>query len=503
MQFRPVQRVLIVGGGTAGLMTASTLARIFPRERLQIVLVESDEIGIVGVGEATVPLLQQFHGLLGIDECEFLKATYGTYKLGIEFRDWARVGGVFFHGFGDYGADIQGIPAHHYWLKLRQLGDNRPLDDYSLPYAIARRGHFAIAPKGEDNPASFFKHAFHFDAGLYGRFLRGYAENLGVTRIEGKVVDVALSPENGFVDRVTLADGRELSADLFIDCSGFRGLLIEEALQTGYEDWRRWLPCDSALVVASEVTSAPTPFTRSTARKAGWQWRIPLQHRSGNGLVYSSGFMGDDEARDVLLSNLDGAPLAEPRQLRFTAGRRKKAWHKNCVAIGLAAGFIEPLESTSIQLIQTAAARLVQYFPDQSFDPVMIDEYNRLTAGEHERIRDFLILHYCLTQRRDSEFWRYCAEMELPDTLAHTIELFGSCGKVPRHTEDSYAEPSWVAILVGNGFLPRRYEALVENIPTEQLRQIFARRRAELAGIADSMPTHETFIRRFCMAEAA
>jgi tryptophan 7-halogenase len=499
----PVRSVLIVGGGTAGWMTASTLSRFFPSERLSITVVESEEIGIVGVGEATVPLLLQLHGLLGIDEREFLKATNGTYKLGIEFRDWGRIGGVFFHGFGDYGADIQGVQPHHHWVKLHQLGDPTSLDDYSLPYAIGRRGRFAIPPPGTDSPASFFRYAFHFDASLYGRFLRSYAEANGVTRVEGKIVDVALRGDDGFIEGVTLADGRQHSADLYVDCSGFRGLLIEQALQTGYEDWRRCLPCDSALAVPSEVVAAPTPFTRSTAQKAGWQWRIPLQHRIGNGHVYSSAFISDDEARDILLANLDGKALAEPRQLRFVAGRRKQAWNRNCVAIGLAAGFMEPLESTSIQLIQTAAVRLVEYFPDLRFDPAMIAEYNRVTANESERIRDFLVLHYCLTQRTDSDFWRHCAEMELPDSLKHTIEVFGASGKLPSHTEESYQDPSWVAIFVGNGFLPKRYDALVDNIPVDQLRQLFAQRRAELARIAESMPTHEAFIARFAQAQAA
>jgi tryptophan halogenase len=495
--------VLIVGGGTAGWMTAAVLSRFFKSERLSITVVESEEIGIVGVGEATVPLLLQLHGLLGIDEREFLKATNGTYKLGIEFRDWGRIGDTFFHGFGDYGADIQGVQPHHYWLKLRELGELTPLDDYSLPYAIGRRGRFAIPPRGGENPVSFFRYAFHFDASLYGRFLRSYAEANGVTRVEGKIVDVALRGADGFIESATLADGRQLSADLYADCSGFRGLLIEQALETGYDDWRDCLPCDSALAVPSEVVAAPHPFTRSTAQKSGWQWRIPLQHRIGNGHVYSSAFISDDEARDVLLENLDGRPLAEPRQLRFITGRRKQAWNRNCVAIGLAAGFVEPLESTSIQLIQTAAVRLVEYFPDMSFDPVKSAEYNRITANEFERIRDFLVLHYCLTQRTDSDFWRHCADIALPDNLGHTIEVFGACGKLPAHTEESYQDPSWVSIFVGNGFLPKSYDALVENVPVEQLKQLFVQRRAELARIAESMPTHEAFIQRFARAEAA
>ena len=436
MTQEPIRSVLIVGGGTAGWMTASILSRFFAADRLAITVVESEEIGIVGVGEATVPLMQIFNRLLGIDERDFLKATNGTYKLGIEFRDWAEIGDSFFHGFGDYGSDIRKVPPHHYWLKLRQLGDPTPIDEYSMPCAIARRGRFAIAPTDPSNPASHFKHAFHFDAGLYGRFLRGNAEGRGVTRVEGKIVHVAVRGEDGFIDHLTLADGRELGADLFIDCSGFRGLLIEQALATGYDDWTRWLPCDSAVAVPSENVGAPKPCTVSTARTAGWQWRIPLQHRTGNGHVYSSAFMSDDDARDILLANLEGRPLAEPRQLRFTAGRRKRAWNRNCVAIGLAAGFMEPLESTSIQLIQTGAVRLVDFMADRSFDPAVAAEYNRLTANEYERIRDFLILHYCLTRRTDSEFWKHCSAMELPDTLNHKIETFAATGKVPLYSDE-------------------------------------------------------------------
>jgi tryptophan halogenase len=497
-----IRSVLIVGGGTAGWMTASALARAFPHQSPRITLVESEEIGIVGVGEATVPILQQLNRFLALDEREFLKATNGTYKLGIEFRDWGQRGDVFFHGFGDYGPQIQGVQPHHHWLKLRELGDSSPIDDYSMPDAMARRGRFALPPPISQNPAIAFNYAFHFDAALYGRFLRSCGENLGVERVEGRIVDVSLHPETGFIDHVTLADGRELSADLFVDCSGFRGLLIEQALETGYEDWRHWLPCDSAIAVASEVTSAPTPFTRSTAQTAGWQWRIPLQHRVGNGHVYSTAFVSDDEARDTLLENLDSKPIAEPRLLRFTAGRRKKMWNKNCVAIGLAAGFMEPLESTSIQLIQSAAVRLLDYFPQRGFDPVAVDEYNRVTINEHERIRDFLIAHYCLTRRTD-DFWKECAAITVPDTLKHKIELFAATGKVPLYSEESYQEPSWVAILLGNGVLPKSYHPFVDYIPPDELRRMLRGRRSEIARVAESMPTHEAFIERFCLAEAA
>lgn len=498
-----IRDVLIVGGGTAGWMTAAALARAFPNGRARIRLIESEEIGIVGVGEATVPVLQQLNRFLGIDEREFLKAANGTYKLGIEFRDWANIGDVFFHGFGDYGAPIQGIQPHHHWLKLRELGDHTPIDDYSLPYAIARRGRFAIPRQGAQGPEGAFNYAFHFDAALYGRFLRSRAEAMAVERVEGTIVDVSLDGESGFVDHVSLADGREFTADLFVDCSGFRGLLIEQALRTGYEEWTRWLPCDRAVAVPSDIVSPPTPFTRSTAQKAGWQWRIPLQHRIGNGHVYSSTFTSDDDARATLLNNLDGKPLAEPRLLRFTAGRRKKAWNGNCVAIGLAAGFMEPLESTSIQLIQSATIRLIDFFPERGFDPTAVEEYNRLTINEQERIRDFLIAHYCLTKRTDSEFWRHCSSMELPETLNRKIELFGATGKVALYSEESYLEPSWVAILLGNGLVPRSYHPFVDYPPADELRRMMHQRRDEIARIAETMPTHKAFIERFCLARAA
>ena len=498
-----VRDILIVGGGTAGWMTASVLARAFPQGRMRITLVESEEIGIVGVGEATVPVLQQLNRFLGVDERDFLKASNGTYKVGIEFRDWANLGDVFFHGFGDFGAPIQGISPHHHWLKLRKLGDLTPIDDFSMPYAMARRDRFAIPQTGVQGPEAAFNYAFHFDARLYGRFLRSRAEELGVERVEGKVVDVSLNAQTGFIDHIRLADGRDIAADLFVDCSGFRGLLIEQALETRYEDWSRWLPCDRAIAVPSEVVSPPSPFTRSTAQKAGWQWRIPLQHRVGNGYVYSRAFTSDEEALDALLANLDGKPLTEPRLLRFTAGRREKMWNRNCVAIGLAAGFMEPLESTSIQLIQSAAVRLIDFFPVRGFDPVAIDEYNRTTINEQERIRDFLIAHYCLTKRTDSEFWRHCAAMDLPDTLKLKIELFKATSKVALYSEESYLEASWVAILLGNGIVPNSYHPFVDSIPEDDLRRLIHQRRDELARVAGSMPSHQAFIERFCLAKAA
>jgi tryptophan halogenase len=497
-----IRKVLIVGGGTAGWMTAAVLARVFPSERLSITLVESAEIGIVGVGEATVPILQQLNRFLGISERDFLKATGGTYKLGIEFRGWGSVGNTFFHGFGDYGPPIFGVPPHHHWRKLRELGQAPALDDFSMPYAMARRGRFTVHPSSNENPALSYSYAFHFDSALYGQFLREVAEKSGVTRVEGKIVDVSRDAETGFISSVSLEGERTLDADLFVDCSGFRGLLIEQALETGYEDWRKWLPCDSAVAVGTEVTSAPTPFTRSTAHPTGWQWRIPLQHRVGNGHVYATEFASDDEAHETLLANLDAKAIGDPRLLRFAAGRRKKAWNGNVVAIGLSAGFMEPLESTSIQLIQTGAIRLIEHFPTHGFDPAAIEEYNRVTANEHERIRDFLIAHYCLTKRTDGELWRHCAEMELPDTLKHKLDSFAATGKVPLYSEESYQEPSWVSILVGNGLIPRSYQPLVDMLPEQEVSRIMAGRREELARIAETMPPHQAFIDRFCRAPA-
>ena len=537
---------MIVGGGTAGWMAAALLARFLrPPLATRIVLVESEEIGIIGVGEATVPVIQGFNSVLGIDEREFLRATHGTFKLGIEFRDWARIGNVHGHFFGDFGRPIEGVSPHHHWLKLRQIGDETPLAEYSLPNTAAKLGRFAPPSPDLKSEASAYKYAYHFDAMLYARFLRSHAERRGVQRREGKVVDVRLNAESGFIESVRLASGESIEADLFIDASGFRGLLIEQALHTGYEDWSRWLPCDRAVAVpsaqagrakangnahvnrhagagigigTSDASSTGTgtgaspglgehpapaareinPFTTSTALAAGWRWRIPLQHRIGNGYVYCSRLISDDEATTALLSSLEGPPLAEPRLLRFTTGRRLLFWNKNCVAIGLAAGFMEPLESTSILLIQTALARLIDMFPDKSFDPTLIDEYNRVTRNEFERIRDFLILHYHATERDDSELWNHCRTMSVPDTLQHKIDVFKSSGRVALYSEESFLEPSWVAIFLGQLAYPRRYDPIIDNIELEKLRRGLQQRRMTVRKIAESMPAHRQFLEQHC-----
>jgi tryptophan 7-halogenase len=493
-----IRKIAIVGGGTAGWMAAAVLARFLKPADISIQLIESDEIGIVGVGEATVPVIQVLNGLLGLDETDFIRKTRGTFKLGIEFRDWSRLGTTHFHFFGDFGAPIEGIAPHHHWLKLRQLGEAPALGEHSFPYVAGKLGRFAPPATDPRSEASSYKYAYHFDAGLYAHYLRANAEARGVLRKEGKVVDVKLRGEDGFIQTLTLESGERIDADFFIDASGFRGLLIEQALQTGYVDWSHWLPCDRAVAVPCESAGELTPYTVSTARPAGWQWRIPLQHRTGNGYVYCSRFISDDEATGTLLGQLDGRPLAEPRLLRFMTGHRKQFWNRNCLAIGLAGGFMEPLESTSIQLIQTALARLIEMFPDRNFDPVVSAEYNRVAVNEFERIRDFLILHYCATERDDSPLWHHCRSMSLPGSLKYKMDVFSSCGRVPLYSDESYQEPSWVSLFLGQHIYPKRYDPLVDNISTDHLQRGLLQRRRAIRRLAEGLPTHSEYIARRC-----
>jgi tryptophan halogenase len=498
-----IRKIVIVGGGTAGWIAAAVIARFLKPPATTIELIESEEIGIVGVGEATVPVIQALNGLLGIDEADFLRHTYGTFKLGIEFRDWARLGNTHCHFFGDFGPLIEGVPPHHHWLKMRELGERTAIGDYSFPYVAGKLSRFAPPSTDPRSPAASYKYAYHFDAGLYARYLRTHAEKRGVRRLEGKVVDVQLRGEDGFIQAIKLASGERIEADFFIDASGFRGLLIEQALGTGYEDWSHWLPCDRAVALPCELQGDLTPYTVSTARAAGWQWRIPLQHRIGNGYVYCSRFIGDEEAARTLLDHLDGRPLSEPRFLRFTAGHRRKFWNRNCLAVGLAAGFMEPLESTSIQLIQTAVARLIEMFPDKGFDPTLIEEYNRVSRNEFERIRDFLILHYCATQRDDSPLWSYCRTMSIPESLRYKMDVFSSCGRVPLYSEESYQEPSWVSIFLGQHVYPKRYDPIIDNIEMERLHSGMLQRRSTIRALAERLPTHRDFIARYCAAASA
>jgi len=495
-----IKDIVIVGGGTAGWMAAAALSKVLS-PAWNIVLVESEEIGIVGVGEATIPLINIYNSALEIDEAEFMRETKATFKLGIEFVNWGQLGDSYIHGFGPLGPDIGITKFHQYWLKLRQSGEAAALENYSINILAARANKFMRARKDMGNsPLAEIAHAFHFDASLYAAYLRRYSEARGVRRIEGKIAGATTRPDDGHVDAVVMESGQRITGDLFIDCSGFRGLLIEQTLKTGYEDWSHWLPCDRALAVPCESVEPLTPYTRSTARDAGWQWRIPLQHRIGNGHVYASGFTTDQVAADQLLTNLDGKPLADPRLLRFTTGKRKKFWNKNVVAVGLASGFMEPLESTSIHLIQSTISRLATFFPDQSFNQADIDEFNRQADFEFERIRDFLILHYKATRRDDSAFWNYCRNMPIPDTLQAKIELFESNGRVFREANEMFSEISWVEVFLGQHIVPRSYHPLVDATEKSKIIDFMRNVETTMRRCVEVMPSHAEFVQQYCRA---
>jgi tryptophan halogenase len=498
----PIKKVLIVGGGTAGWMCAAFVGQSVGKD-IEVRVVESDEIGIVGVGEATIPPIMNFNRALAIDENEFVKATQATFKLGIEFRNWGALGDRYIHGFGTMGHNTGVVDFHQYWLKAWLAGKVKRVEDYSINLLACEKNKFMRARTDIPNsPLADIGHAFHFDAGLYARFLRGLAEKQGVKRTEGKITSVQQHPDTGFVTSVTLENGEVLDADLFVDCSGFRGLLIEQTLHAGYQDWSHWLPCDRAMAVPCESVSPLTPYTRSTAHKAGWQWRIPLQHRIGNGHVYCSQYISDDEAAHVLLGNLDGRKLADPRPLRFTAGRRNKFWDKNVVAIGLASGFMEPLESTSIHLIQKGISRLVSFFPNQGFDQADIDEFNRQSILEYEQIRDFIVLHYKATTRDDSPLWDYCRNMSVPETLQRRMDLFRSNGRIYREGTELFAEVSWFQVMFGQHVRPKGYHGLADSRSDELVEKMLADVYRVMHGVVEQMPTHEQFIERNCKAPA-
>jgi len=493
----PIRRLVIVGGGTAGWMAAAAISRIMGGTGLRIELVESEEIGTVGVGEATIPQINLFNAMLGINEADFVRATNGTYKLGIEFRDWTHIGHRYVHPFGFYGINMMGVEFHHHWLKGRGLGDTTPLDDYSLSIVAALKGRFEHPrPDQPNSPLSQIAYAFQFDAGLYARFLRHMAEANGVVRTEGKIVEVLQNGETGHVEAVRLESGVRVEGDFFIDCSGFRGLLIEQTLNAGFEDWGEWLPCDRAIAVPCELGGDRNPLTRSTARPAGWQWRIPLQHRIGNGHVYSSAHMSDDEAAAILLADLDGPALAEPRQLRFQAGHRRKVWDKNVVALGLASGFLEPLESTSIHLVQTGIARLMTLFPTRDIKAVEIDRYNAQTAREYVDIRDFLVLHYKATRRDDSAFWDYCRTLPPPPGLAAKLDMFRANGRIFREHEELFTETSWLSVMVGQGIEAGAYHPAADLLPDAETLTRLTHIREVIDATADALPTQGAFLAR-------
>ncbi len=492
---KTVNSILIVGGGTAGWMAAAAISHRYRDDNVRIQLVESEEICGVGVGEATVPGIRQLHYQLGISEREFICATKATFKLGIEFRDWLRKDHKFFHPFAAYGLPIAEQDFYQCWLKLYHEGHRFNLEEFSLAIGMARAGRFAQPDENADTLLAWYNYAYHFDASLYAAFLRRYAEERGVVRIEGKIVAANRSIEDGGVANVQLENGQLLEADLYVDCSGFRALLIEQCLETGFEDWSYWLPCDSAIAVQTESGDDPLPYTTSTALEEGWQWRIPLQHRKGNGYVYCSKYIDPEAAQQKLLANLDGEPLTEPRLIRFNTGIRKDFWNGNCVALGLASGFIEPLESTSISLIQTGIYKLLQYMPDLKLDPKNIAEANLMNRLEYERIRDFIVLHYKSSTRTDSGFWRQIQDMEMPESLAEKIALFAEDGTVLLHERETFDTPSWLAMYNGFQLVPKQCKSEVRGLDSGQLETVFGKIRGAISKGVEHAPRHADFLK--------
>lgn len=482
---------MIAGGGTAGWMAAAAFAKLIGKN-LEVVLVESDDIPTVGVGEATIPTLHIFHQLLGINEQEFMAATNATFKLGISFENWRDVNQDYIHSFGFLGQGCWAAGFQHFWLKGRERGIASDLGDYVPEHLGAREGKFAVLA-GQD-----LNHAYHLDAGLYAMFLRNIAAKNGVKRIEGKIAKVNLDEGSGYIDSLTLASGEVVDGDLFIDCTGFRGMLIEEALHTGYDDWSHLLPCDSAIAVQTKTVGKPVPYTRAIARDAGWQWRIPLQNRTGNGFVFCSKYMSDDEATKILLKNIEGERLNEPRVIKFKTGQRRKYWNKNCIAMGLSSGFIEPLESTGIHLFQRAIVRLLLMFPSNGIKQADIEEYNIQTKEEAEHIKDFIILHYHLTARRDTPFWRYCSNMDIPDTLKHRMTLFKESAQVFKKADELFAETSWIQVMMGQGLMPEQYHPIVDMMSDDELRSFLEQIESEVRRKVKNWPDSNDFINHYC-----
>lgn len=499
MQNQNIKEIAIVGGGTAGWMAAAAFSILLRDPTVRIRLIESDEIGTVGVGEATIPHIRYFNKLVGLEENEYLRRTNATFKLGIEFVNWGQKGDRYFHPFSPYGVIMDGIHFHHFWLRHIQNAGAAPVDDYNLQVLAHKQNLFSHPqPNVRNSPLATLEYAFQFDASLYGKYMREVAEKRGVKRIEGKVVEVKQRPEDGFVQSLTLESGEDIAADLFIDCTGFRGLLIEQTLKSGYDDWSNYLPVDRAVAQACELAGPLTPYTRATAHESGWQWRIPLQNRLGNGHVYCSEYISDDEACATLQSGLDGAPIAEPRFLRFKTGIRKKPWNKNVVSLGLASGFLEPLESTSIHLIQTAIARLMANFPDKHFNERDIDYYNERTLAEFKQVRDFIILHYCATQRDDSPFWNYVRTMDLPETLRRRIDIYMENGRLYRHDNELFGEHSWFAVFEGQNFRPKRYHPVINHLSDADLDKRMTEIRRAMHKCLEQFEDHEQYLKKRC-----
>ena len=493
-------RVVVVGGGTAGWMTAAAVAKLLPH-KASVHVVESEDIGIVGVGEATLPHIRAFIQRLGLDEAEFMARTGATFKLGIEFRNWGKIGDSYIHPFGAFGTDVAGVPFHQYWLRMKETAG--PISDYSVPVCAARANKFFPPDTDPRSLGSTFGYAYQFDATRFAPWLREVAEASGAMRTEGRIVDVRLNDETGNVASLLLASGETVCGDLFIDCSGFRSLLLGGALEEPFENWSHWLPCDRAVAMPTQHASGPlAPYTSAIAMDAGWRWRIPLQHRVGNGYVYASAFCDESAVMDALKRAVEAPSLAEPRPLRFRAGRRARSWVKNCIGVGLAGGFLEPLESTSIYLIQVAIMQLVELFPENPIADIDRDEFNRVVDLEYDRIRDFLILHYHATTRDDTPFWNYVRTMAIPDTLAEKIELFRASGRVVKYRQGVFLEPSWLAVYLGQGVMPAGYDLRAADVPAVAMQGALDDLRLQTTTIVAAMPDHADYVAAFAPAAA-
>lgn len=488
-----MRRLVIAGGGTAGWLAAAALSQQF-RDIVEITLVESEEIGTVGVGESTIPPIRAFHRLLKIEEQDFMRATAATFKLGISFENWRTGNDRYIHSFGYTGKSTWACDFHHIWLNSLERGIQSDIGDYCLEVKAALDNKFGLSQQLQIN------YAYHTDATVYGKFLRKYAEGHGARRVEGKIKHIKQNPESGFVEALVLESGQEIEGDFFVDCTGFRGLLIEQTLHTGFEDWSQWLPCDSAVAIQTESTGPAVPYTRAIAHEAGWRWRIPLQHRVGNGLVYCSRYMTDQEAADKLLREIEGKAIGQPRVIKFRTGRRRKAWNKNVVALGLGSGFVEPLESTSIHLVMTGVTRLIHLFPFGGVTQSLIDHYNDLVKVEWEQVRDFIVLHYHVTDRTDTPFWRHCRNMEIPSSLAHRIDLFRDRAFAWQDAHDLFRSDSWLQVMLGQGITPKNYNHIAKGLSDRDLNQFLTGMRTAIGQVVERMPVHQDFVEHYCKA---
>ncbi len=496
-----IKKIVILGGGAAGWMAAAALAKVFYQKGLPVVLVESANIGTIGVGEATIPSMALFNQMLGIDEQEFMKKTRATFKLGIRFKDWGWKGNDYIHPFSVYGTEIEGVSFHHFWQRAYKKGLCKDLFDFSLNVLACKQGLF-IRPQSIDNsPLNNIRYAYHLDALAYAGFLRGFAESRGVLRVEANVTDVRLSAENGGIQSLVLDDGSQVEGDFFFDCSGFQSLLAGQSLKTKFEDWSRYLPVDRALAVQTLNSGRLDPYTTSTAHGAGWQWAIPLQHRRGNGFVYSSAYLADDSAEELFVGSLGADALTAVKKIKFKTGKLERIWNKNCLSIGLASGFIEPLESTSIYFVQSAISKFLSMMPNLDNMQLMADRFNKAMDWDYESTRDFIILHYHASNRDDSDFWRYCRDMQIPASLENKIDLYKSGSIVFRDNFELFSEPSWLSVMHGQGLVARDYSPLADVLSDENLSNVVSKMCQVVQKCVTVMPTHEAYIEKYCKAD--